>query len=548
MSLDDVDDEPVYSSLDDVDDELTPDLISQETPKMATAVAKKSAGYMKKFRSEPDNVLRENKAKIFAKIRERPDYKAQIGTLKKYGIMPEEVTVIRKELKFVPNDLYTTVANTRAKALKLQQDNIKEQEKEARSILANNLNAKDLSTLLNTTMPNALKGKAFTIANASKFTFKSLKAYFYEFEGSGKGKRAKSTLGSYFGTKDKTNTGKLYKIINRHSPDCAKHDTGFKHCFVDMKGLIESIMVNPNSVVSTKLKDLEVLSLTMREYPPIDIEGEFKPQYDLLQAKIKEVLPQAEARKLDLSKNQKIDYTFTQMTEMIRKQFGDSSLQYLFMRMFNEFPIRDNFGNLHIKTGTLTKNADDTWSFNKEPVRTSDGNFLVLNPKKSEPVQIVFQDYKTNSIFGVIVSEFSKPTSDLIKKLGKNNSTLFGEQKKLTTWVKEMLLKAKVKSIEETKKGASKNVGNLNLLRHAYISEKLTPDISEAERVKLANSMKHSPVMSVQYVRAFNKEASQNEQVLDVIEKVTKEDEEVLGLRKSTRVKKPSARAKEANN
>jgi hypothetical protein len=110
-----------------------------------------------------------------------------------------------------------------------------------------------------------------------------------------------------------------------------------------------------------------------------------------------------------------------------------------------------------------------------------------------------------------------------------------------------MLLKAKVKSIEETKKGASKNVGNLNLLRHAYISEKLTPDISEAERVKLANSMKHSPVMSVQYVRAFNKEASQNEQVLDVIEKVTKEDEEVLGLRKSTRVKKPSARAKEAN-
>ena len=61
--------------------------------------------------------------------------------------------------------------------------------------------------------------------------------------------------------------------------------------------------------------------------------------------------------------------------------------------------------------------------------------------------------------------------------------------------------------------------------------------------MKLAAAMKHSPIMSTQYVRKFSVKAENNEVKLDKIEKTSDEELEVLGLRRSARVK-----AKKATN
>lgn len=494
----------------------------------ATKAAKgpkvKSAVYMKKYRADPANRDGENKRRILAKVRKTAGYKANIKTLQRYDIMPEEITVIRRERGYEPNDLYVTVADTKAAALKIQADNLKVQQALAKQIMANNKNAEELHKTLNVTMPHALKGKALHLPQTDKFTFSSLKAYFYEFEGTGRGLWKKVTLGIYFGAKGRTTTGQLYNVIHNHSPECAKHDTGFKHCFQDMEGLMDSIMEGEGAV-SSKLKYLEVLSLTMRHYPPIDIDGEFKPQYDMLQKKIKEVQALAEARKLHLKDTQTITFKFSEMMELIKKHFGANSLQYLFMLMYDEFPARDDFGALTIKTGEhkLTEGTDKIWTFDGKAIPKAMGNFLNINTKKkTEPVQIVFQDYKTENLYGLIVHSFSKGVSNLIRKLG-TKETLFGNAK-LTTWVRKILIESGVKTLEDTKKGSTTNVGNLNLLRHAYISEALSKaKVSEEERVLLAKRMKHSPIMSAQYVRHFVKKL---DEIKDDVEEEPEEPDE----------------------
>jgi hypothetical protein len=67
---------------------------------------KTSKDYMKTYRENPENILKENKSKILRKINENPDYKASIKTLKKYGIVLNEVRNIRIQKKFEPFELY----------------------------------------------------------------------------------------------------------------------------------------------------------------------------------------------------------------------------------------------------------------------------------------------------------------------------------------------------------------------------------------------------------------------------------------------------------
>lgn len=520
------------------------ELVDEDEPLPKTT--KKSKIYMKKYRDDPEKRKNENMNKILRYIRERSKYKANIETLKKYGIMPEEVTVIRTEKKYEPFDLYITVPDTKAAALKIQSDNIKAQQDLADKIMSNSIAIANLNDTLNDEMPEELKGKLFSIPLVKKFTFAGLKEYmFKKFEGEGHGMRKKSTLEGYYGKVGSNNTGVLHTIIRRHSPDCAKHDTGFRHCFEDMKGLIKSIM-EAKIKIGTKFKQLATLSLTMRDYPPLDYKGAFKPQYDLLQQELLKVKPMVDAYKAELKEKQTIDKTFTEMVDLVKEHYGNTSLQYLYMRMFSEFPTRDDFGFLAVKKGKLT-GGDGEYYLNGESIPKGINFIVVDDADKKSPVKIVLQEYKTKGVFGTIVDAFSSETSVLIKKLAKKNEYLFGEQKKLSSWVKKLLLGSKIKTPEQFKPDNTVNVGTINLLRHAYVSERLAGKTSEEERVKLAASMKHSPLMSIQYVRKFETKAMKEEAVLDKVEKVDPVEEKFLGLKtRSGRVVKPTAKQAEA--
>ena len=45
--------------------------------------------------------------------------------------------------------------------------------------------------------------------------------------------------------------------------------------------------------------------------------------------------------------------------------------------------------------------------------------------------------------------------------------------------------------------------GGINVLRRIYVSTKVRAGLSETERFELALAMKHSPLASLKYVRAF---------------------------------------------
>ena len=98
---------------------------------------------------------------------------------------------------------------------------------------------------------------------------------------------------------------------------------------------------------------------------------------------------------------------------------------------------------------------------------------------------------------------FSDATSKLIsnyiaKHRVKNGEYLFGsfgKDGKMSATVAAWLVEAGVK--DGKVQGQTKTPGAINLLRHAYISQK----IKEEDVIKLSETMKHSPLATELYVR-----------------------------------------------
>lgn len=89
--------------------------------------------------------------------------------------------------------------------------------------------------------------------------------------------------------------------------------------------------------------------------------------------------------------------------------------------------------------------------------------------------------------------------------------TLFGKAK-MSDKVRKMLIEGGIKTSDQTKRGAKVNVGSINLLRKAYVTDKFenNPSMTEEERIDLASAMRHSPVVTESYVRKVFKEVNEN--------------------------------------
>jgi hypothetical protein len=104
----------------------------------------------------------------------------------------------------------------------------------------------------------------------------------------------------------------------------------------------------------------------------------------------------------------------------------------------------------------------------------------------------LFVSTATIKKYGVIEEKCSKGLSTLIRKYIIENSIkvgdyLFGD-KKLSQYVSPNNLKVGVK-------------GGTNVFRHMKITDELKTIKSPEERIKLAESMKHSPMVQLKYVR-----------------------------------------------
>ena len=162
--------------------------------------------------------------------------------------------------------------------------------------------------------------------------------------------------------------------------------------------------------------------------------------------------------------------TFEEYLQGCKANFTVGSKESLIAKFYDELTVRDDYGLV-----ITDKNLENK-------------NYLLIKPTS---IEIVINNYKTDKKYGIIRHKLTKAlekiTRAYITKNGlKIGDYLFGTEH-LSSFVSKMNKTLGYKS-------------GVGLFRHMKITEQLgmaTP----AERVKLAEVMKHSPVVQKAYLR-----------------------------------------------
>ena len=313
--------------------------------------------------------------------------------------------------------------------------------------------------------------------------------------------------------------GQLFRLFNYWRPkEC---DGDITHCLTDIDDLFKFVKDKSDWKDATKQQYFETLSITVREYPAF---RQMKEQPDLLKKiaqEIKQYSTKVQTRRIGERSKEQIT-EFDEIMRLIRNKYqekfrkpGESkkdefnpddyteiSKEYLYISMYNDFPLRDNMNNLKIVREELTaENKRNVGELN------NGDNVLFVPQDESERVTFALIDYKTRRLFGIVYGDFTPTVSKMIRtyiddmtvrQLQRLGGTLFGKSK-MSREVGEILKEIGVKK----KKGdnSKDNIGNITLLRKAYVTRELAKVKTDEERDELAFAMKHSPAATLTYAR-----------------------------------------------
>ena len=176
-----------------------------------------------------------------------------------------------------------------------------------------------------------------------------------------------------------------------------------------------------------------------------------------------------------------VAHPWAPLIEAVRRKFGEDSPQYLYMRIYDVAPIRDDLGNLNIV------NTD-------AGVTNLTKNYLILkSAQEGNAMTLRIHEYKTSGQKSVV----SKPLTPAVAALVRAYLATFPTRPAFlftrktshklpagaqSTWVKKMLVAAKPSIGEEKKRQA------INLLRKSWASSH--PDLVDA-----ADQMLHGPAV-----------------------------------------------------
>ena len=164
----------------------------------------------------------------------------------------------------------------------------------------------------------------------------------------------------------------------------------------------------------------------------------------------------------------------------VETHFGNKSEEFLMASLYNEMPVRDDFQLLLVKS--LKEAKDDELQY------------IAIPTKQTEPITILINKYKTEKKYGPIKKTLSIGLSQQIRAyIALHKITygafLFGKRTSNSGFIGTMNKKIGVD-------------GRINTIRQMHSSQfVLTSD----ERVSLADEMKHSPMMSLNYIRNLSK-------------------------------------------
>ena len=148
------------------------------------------------------------------------------------------------------------------------------------------------------------------------------------------------------------------------------------------------------------------------------------------------------------------------------------------IKMYQDVTVRDDFV---LKIVSTLKEADDV----KE-------NYIII--PRAGILTIIINNYKKSKKYGQIKVPLTKEMSTSIRTyIAGNNITeyLFGKSK-LSQFV----------SKNNKKMGIDTGI---NAYRHMKVADELSKQLSAEDKVKLASSMKHTPIIQARYLDNINK-------------------------------------------
>jgi hypothetical protein len=170
--------------------------------------------------------------------------------------------------------------------------------------------------------------------------------------------------------------------------------------------------------------------------------------------------------------------SFSDYLQKIKNEYGLESKIYVLSKLYEEVTLRDDF-ILKIKK-TIQKAEEDD----------DNSNYIVI-PKK-ENLTLIVNRYKTFEKYKQIKVKLSLPLSKIILMFFEREKIpydgyLFGD-KLLSSFVSNMNRKVGI-------------TGGISLYRQMSVSDLLKTKPTAQARQKLAETMKHSPIVQLRYLR-----------------------------------------------
>ena len=200
------------------------------------------------------------------------------------------------------------------------------------------------------------------------------------------------------------------------------------------------------------------------------------------------------------NKEERKVFLFTDILEKSLTQQGKDSKFYLYLRLYQLAPIRDNF---QLKIITDSKDATDKST-----------NYIILPPiiKKGNGKgkklvfkisgSLVIKTYKTKNKYGELKFPLTAEVTELTRQYMQNNKINVGDYL-FGNYAMSMYVSNELKKI-----GIEQKHQAINYLRHAVSSQFhiLNPNATPEERLNFAETMAHSETMSKMYIQKISGE------------------------------------------
>ena len=335
------------------------------------------------------------------------------------------------------------------------------------------------------------------------------------------------TIAEIFGaedTKKPGKTGRLYLAFKKYSKrDCLDNVV---LCIEHLDEIIDGMLSDNSISLSVKKGYLNAIYVLMTQYERYrepdeqEIKGYFMQKYPeqfkLLTEAFKKITEKIDREERGRKETELLQQDWDTIMKRAEITFGNSNIfddikAYLYFKLYDEFPSRDDLGELLVNPKIPVGNPRAEKKMN-----------YIFKRGNSKTWTIVLNHYKTSRNFGRIEQELSVSLSKLIDKYMKHPD--FGDQEYLMMkrfsrngMIEKQARKQSTEVNAWLKRANILGKGAINILRHTITTvrwkEEYDPEMPSEELKKLAYTMRHSPIMSKKYTRKFASEFATEESI-----------------------------------